>query len=65
MYDLGNFIEYIIATLPFLIQASYQVNEHLSSKIIELISMALIGKQTDPNKEKKEKFKSKVTKGKS
>ena len=44
-------------------QASYQVNEHLSSKIIELISMALIGKQTDSSKDKKEKSKSKNTKG--
>ena len=39
-------------------QASYQVTEHLSSKVIELISMALIVAKTDP-KDKKDKSKSK------
>ena len=30
------------AILPFLVQASYQLSEHISSKFIELIRLALI-----------------------
>ncbi|XP_057290056.1 E3 ubiquitin-protein ligase UBR4-like isoform X1 [Hydractinia symbiolongicarpus] len=47
------------AILPFLVQASYQVNDHVSAKIIELIILALTSHSTKKHEksEKKEKQK--------
>ena len=44
-----------LAILPFLLQASYQLSDHISSKMIELISLAITTNSSSRKHDKQER----------